>query len=306
MLFFDHDQTIEPVTPDQIRTSQAFGPGTVSCIHRLTIGVVGASGTGGWVIEQLGRLGAHLVVVDHDRVENKNLNRIVESVLKDAEECRPKAHVFSERIPLFGTNSTVEPYVASVLDRAVADRLAECDVIFGCVDSLEGRDVLNRIATFYTIPYFDVGVLLRADGHGSVETVCGSIHYLLPGGSSLLSRGVYTPEDLAAETLKRTNPDQYESRRKEGYIRGARTDSPAVISVNGFIASAAVNEFLARIHQFRLELNEGQRWQQFDLANSSWTHPPDGGPCPLLAKGAGRGDLIPFLNCTLITDERHV
>ncbi|HWB58682.1 MAG TPA: ThiF family adenylyltransferase, partial [Chthoniobacteraceae bacterium] len=305
ILFFDHDQRLEEVTEDQLRTAQAFGPGTVSRIRRLTIGVVGASGTGGWVIEQLARLGARLVLVDHDRVERKNLNRIVETVLKDAESGRPKVEVFAERAPGFGTHSTVEPYIASALDREVADRLAECDVIFGCVDSLEGRDVLNRIATFYTIPFFDVGVLLRADGKGGVNTICGSVHYLVPGGSSLLSRGVYTPEDLAAETLKRTDPEQYEAQRKEGYIRGVRTESPAVISINGLIASAAVNEFLARIHRFRLEQNCGQRWQLFDLINCAWTHPSDGRPCPLLAKRAGRGDLVPFLDCNLVTEARY-
>jgi len=307
ILFFDHDETLEKVTADQVRTAQAFGPSTVSSLRRLTVGVVGASGTGGWVIEQLGRLGVgRLVLVDHDCVERKNLNRIVETVSTDAEIGRPKVEVFSERVPLFGTYCTVEGRVATVLNRNVAERLAECDVLFGCVDSLDGRDVLNRIATFYTLPLFDVGVLLRADGQGSVETVCGSVHYLLPGGSSLLSRGVYDPETLRAETVRRTNPAQYEELRKEGYIRGVPTDSPAVISINGFVASAAVNEFLARIHQFRLELNTGQRWQLFDLVNCSWTHPPDGSPCPLLGNRAGRGDLVPFLDCNLVEESHHV
>ena len=307
ILFFDHDQKPEEVSADQLRTAQAFGAGTTTRFRHLTFGVLGSSGTGSWVIEQLGRIGSgRLIPVDPDRVENKNLNRIIETVSTDADAQRYKVHVFAERVPNFGTHCIVEPYADSVLNREIANRLAECDVLFGCVDSLEGRDVLNRIATFYTIPYFDLGVLLRADGKGGVETVCGSVHYLLPDGSSLLSRGVYTPEDLAAETLKRTNPEQYEALRKEGYIRGVRENSPAVISINGFIASAAVNEFLARIHQFRLELNSDQRWQLFDLVNCSWTHPPDGGPCPLLAKRAGRGDLLPFLDCNLIAEKTGV
>lgn len=307
ILFFDHDQETVEISSDQLRTTQAFGSGTTLLFQRITIGVVGSSGTGSWVIEQLGRLGiAQLILVDPDWVETKNLNRIVETVSKDADEKRYKVHVFEERVSRFGTRCAVEPHTITVLNRDVANRLAECDVIFGCVDSLEGRDVLNRIATFYTIPFFDMGVLLRADGKGSVETVCGSVHYLLPDGSSLLSRGVYSSEDLAAETMKRTNPEQYEAQRKEGYIRGIRENSPAVISINGFIASAAVNEFLARVHQFRRELNSGQRWQSFDLVNCSWTHRPDSEPCPLLAKQAGRGDLVPFLNCNLMAEECDV
>ena len=44
----------------------------------MSIAVVGCSGTGSPVIEQLARLGVgRLVLVDPDRVEEKNLNRIV-------------------------------------------------------------------------------------------------------------------------------------------------------------------------------------------------------------------------------------
>jgi hypothetical protein len=305
--FFDHDLQEVEVPVDQVRTAQAFGHGTVSLLQRLTVGVAGNSGTGSWVIEQLGRLGVgRLVLVDPDRVEHKNLNRIVETCVRDAENKRLKVDVFADCVPRFGTACTVEACAGSVLEKEIANRLAECDVIFGCVDSLEGRDILNRIATFYTIPFFDIGVLLQADGLGGVETVCGSVHYLLPGGSSLLSRGVYTGEALVAESTKRTDPALYEERLKEGYLRGVRENSPAVISINGFIASAGVNEFLARIHQFRLESNSDQRWQQFDLVNCCWVHPTEGQPCPLLAKHAGRGDIVPFLNCNLVLEGTHV
>ena len=307
ILFFDQGREVIEVSADQARTAQAFGAGTVSLLRRLTVGVVGCSGTGSWVVEQLGRLGVgRLILVDPDRVEHKNLNRIIETGITDAEEERSKVEIFAERVPKFGTGCVVEAHAGSVLEREIANRLAECDVLFGCVDSLEGRDVLNRIATFYTIPFIDVGVLLRADGRGGVETVCGSVHYLLPGGSSLLSRGVYTGEALVAESTKRTDPALYEERRKEGYLRGVRENSPAVVSVNGFIASAGVNEFLARLHHFRLEPNSDLRWQQFDLVNCCWTHPVQEGPCPLLAKHVGRGDMDLFLNCFLVVEATHV
>ncbi|MGZ3387313.1 MAG: ThiF family adenylyltransferase, partial [Isosphaeraceae bacterium] len=83
---------------------------------------------------------------------------------------------------------------------------------FGCMDGAEGRNLLNRLATFYCLPYFDVGVRLEADGHGGVSQVCGSVHYLQPGGSSLLSRGVIAAEDIEAEALRRTDPAEYERR----------------------------------------------------------------------------------------------
>ena len=44
--------------------------------------------------------------------------------------------------------------------------VAGCDVVFGCMDSIDGRHLLNKLATFYVIPYFDPSVKLEADGTG--------------------------------------------------------------------------------------------------------------------------------------------
>src|SRR5204862_3223323 len=114
-----------------------------------------------------------------------------------------------------------------------------------------------------------LGVHLEADGQGGVSTVCGSVHYLLPGGSSLLSRRVYTPADLRAAALGRTNPDQFQAEQEEGYIKRARVASPAVVSVNGLCATLAINNLLARLHPFRNDPNYDIRWQTFDLVNTA-------------------------------------
>ena len=200
----------------------------------------------------------------------------------------------------YGTGTRVQAIPDSALTASAKAALAECDVVFGCTDSIEGRDLLNRVAAFYSIPYFDLGIQLRADGLGSVDTVCGSVHFLTPDGSSLLSRGVYTPEMLGAEALHRTDPERYAGELKEGYVRGVEFGAPAVISVNGFCATMATNELLARLHPFRDAPNSKYRWQQFDVVNSYWQPRDTGGPCRLLAQWAGRGDMIPLLNCNLI------
>lgn len=48
--------------------------------------------------------------------------------------------------------------------------VAECDVIFGCVDTAEGRNLANRIAAYYLLPYIDVGVSLAANGVGGISS----------------------------------------------------------------------------------------------------------------------------------------
>src|ERR1017187_929930 len=73
------------------RHAQLFGSGTTRRLRELSVAVVGCSGTGSPVIEQLARLGVgRLVIVDPDRVEEKNLNRILNATREDAYLKRPK------------------------------------------------------------------------------------------------------------------------------------------------------------------------------------------------------------------------
>jgi hypothetical protein len=281
----------------QMRTAQAFGEKTVRLLASHSIGVVGCSGTGSWVIEQLNRLGVgRLVEVDPDLMELKNLNRIINSRRADADAARPKVETIAEAVRATGLVQDVVPMQKSCFAPDAIKELASCDILFGCMDTHDGRDLLNRLATFYCIPLFDLGVHLEADGHGSVSAVCGSVHYLLPGGSSLLSRGVYTPSDIRAAALRRTNPDQFQAEQEEGYIKRARVSSPAVVSVNGLCATLAMNNLLARLHPFRSDPNAEIRWQTFDLVNTAFTTNDDGPPCKALLKYVGRGDMDPPLD----------
>ncbi|MFX8972762.1 ThiF family adenylyltransferase, partial [Acinetobacter baumannii] len=83
---------------------------------------------------------------------------------EDVEAKRSKVQVLSKLIHSLGFGQSVEGHVANLDDADAVRAISCCDVIFGCVDSAEGRNLMNRIAAFYTLPYFDVGVGLVADG----------------------------------------------------------------------------------------------------------------------------------------------
>jgi len=239
--------------------------------------VVGCSGTGSWVVEMLARLGVgRIVLVDPDCMERKNLNRIVNSRKADVDCKRAKVDVLADAIGALGLGTVVETYRSDLAKPDVVKALANCDFLFGCMDSADGRDLLNRIATYYSLPYIDVGVRLDANGNGGIEQICCAIHYLLPGGSSLLSRGVITSEQVQAQAVYWTNPEQYAALEKEGYIKGIAIDRPAVVSINGFAATHAVNEMLARLHPFRRDSGEDFRYQVFSLSDGAWLKLPDG------------------------------
>ena len=286
------------VVPEHARrVAQSFGAGTYERLRRLRIAVVGCSGTGSVVIDQLSRnCVGELVLVDPDRVEDKNLNRIVNSRRSDADKGRFKVDVLADAIEALDFGTSVERYPVCLFSPEALHAVASCDIVFGCMDSVDGRHLLNRLATFYQVGYLDLGVKLEADGQGGVDQVCGTVHYLKPGGSSLLSRNVYTLEQVRAAGLYRADPAAYRDLRERGYIKGVPEDRPAVIQLNSLIASFAVNELLARLHPYRLDPNEDYAVHRVSLSHGIYEHAGDGDPCPLLARHVGRGDVGPPLD----------
>lgn len=285
------------------RVAQTFGQGTYDVLANLRIGVVGCSGTGSPVVEQLSRncVGS-LVLVDPDHIEHKNLNRIYNSTEQDAISGTAKVDVLRRAVSSMGLGTQVETFTETLFSRSVVKSLSTCDVIFGCMDSVDGRFVLNKIASFYMIPYFDLGVRIDSDGKGGVDQVCGSVHYLKPGGSSLLSRNLFTMEQVRVAGLMRTDPNEYRKLLSEGYIRGVQEDRPAVIQLNSLIASYAVNELLARLHPYRVDPNGDFAIVRVSLSHAIYDHEPDELPCRIIGRHIGRGDIEPLLDMAELSE----
>lgn len=251
----------------QLRTKQAFGEGTTSILKNVTIGVAGCSGTGSIVAELLNRLGVgHIVLIDPDKVEFKNVNRILNSTTDHAKSEAYKVDILKEAFEKTGTCVKVTAIPDGLHSLKAYFAMAACDIVFGCMDTVDGRHLLNRIATYFCSAFFDIGIRLDADGKGGINEVMGRIDYIQPGLSSLLTRERYTLDQLKAADLARTDPEEHKKQLKEGYIKSANIDSPAVISVNMIFSSQAVTEFLARLHPFKDRGNENYASISFSLS----------------------------------------
>ena len=221
----------------------AFDEGTIQQMQRMSFAVIGASGTGSPTVEQLVRLGAGvIVIVDDDHVEERNINRILHSTMIDAEQRRPKVEVLSDAAERIGLDTRIVSLNKSLWDPEVIRTVAQCDVVFGCMDTVDGRYLLNRLATQYLIPYFDIGVRLEAARTGTrkgrITEACGTIHYLQPGRSSLMSRKLFTMKEVSNASIERQDPHAHERLVKDGYIKGIAGHRPAVISVNMLASSS--------------------------------------------------------------------
>ena len=305
-------EKIESVSPDEdsedappeeaLRNIQAFGEGTYNTFKRLRIGVVGCSGTGCHVIEQLMRLQVgELVLVDPDKIEAKNLNRLVGTGKNDIG--KSKVHFYKNYIERkrLGVHVMAFPFNLFQSDEA-RKSLSTCDILFGCVDSASGRMLMNTISTFYLIPYFDMGVALEADGVGGVSYVGAQIDYLIPGRSSLMSRNIVKQSDIDAELKKLFDPAGYEQLKKEHYIKNILVDRPAVISVNGLIAYYAVMGLIDRLVCYRIEPSYGNVTMLLHTDCNLLQAEDSFARDEYLAKYKGRGDCKPYLNMPYLSE----
>jgi hypothetical protein len=309
LLFWYHDKGNVDVPSFAASHAQAFDEGTIERLQRLSIAVIGCSGTGGPVIEQLMRLGVgELVIADDDHMEERNINRIPNSTMDDVAKARPKVEVQADAIRRTGLGTKVIDVNKNLWNPDTIRAVAQCDVVFGCMDTVDGRFLLNTLATYYNLAYFDAGVKLDAfpfgPKKGKIREICGTINYVQPGRSSLMSRGLFTMEQVAAAGLERNDPAAYEQQVRDGYIAGVAVNRPAVISVNMFAASLAVNEFLARLHPFREETNDNYASVIFSLASMEFIIETEEDICALLAGKVGVGDTTPLLGLMELAERK--
>ncbi len=296
--------------PDFVAShAQAFDDGTIERFRRLSFAVIGASGTGSPTIEQLMRLGAGVIVsVDDDHMEERNVNRILNSTMEDVKQGRAKVDVLADAVERTGLGTQVIRVKKNLWYPDVVREVAQSDIIFGCMDTVDGRYLLNAIASYYSIPYFDIGVRLDAvkspTGNARIREVCGTVNYLRPGRSSLVSRGLFSMSDVAAAGLRRHDPKAHDRQVEDGYIRGVAAHRPAVISVNMFASGLAVTELLARLHPFREEPNTAYATVTFSLASMEFFYEAEEGICDILGSKVGFGDTTPLLGLMELAKRR--
>jgi len=307
-LMFWHAGERADETPDFAAShAQAFGEGTFERLRRLSVAVIGCSGTGSPVIEQLARLGVgELVMIDDDKLEARNINRILNATMEDVRAGRLKVDVLADAVRRMETGTRVVPLPLNLWTPEAVRAVAQCDLVFGCMDTIDGRFLLNTIAAHYQLPYIDLGVRIAAvpDGpeKGKIRAVCGSVHYLKPGGSSLISRGLFTMEGVRAAGLARTDPAAHAQQLREGYVSGAAVHRPAVITVNMLLASIGVNELLARLHPYRDEANHAYDHIQVNLCDMEILPASKPEPCPIFKGDVGKGDVRPLLDLPELSD----
>jgi molybdopterin-synthase adenylyltransferase len=207
-------------------------------LSRLRVAVVGAGGTGSHTITQLAYLGVRdLLIIDRDELDDTSLNRVVTATPADI--CTNKSILGRRAAKSIAPHCHVDALPYDLRDPRSLDALKGADVIFGCVDNDGARLILNELAVAYSIPYFDLGVGIDAPA-SLLDEIGGRFAAIVPSGPCLFCMDEIDRVEARYHLASRAE-QQYA--RDNGYITGVDIPAPSVVSLNGTIASIAVNEF---------------------------------------------------------------
>jgi len=254
--------SITNVGATAVASGMPFGSQMTDSFANQTACVIGVSGTGSLVAELLARKGiGHLILIDFDVIERKNLNRIVNSTVVDAHAKLSKTRMMAEAVARYAPKTKVTIIDMPVDERDAIIAASSANILFSCVDSMGGRGIAELISRCCLIPLIDLGVTIPtrrdSDGYPHVADVCGRIDYVRPDGPNLTDRGVVTAEGLRREYLLENAPDAAKREIDAGYIKGVHEEAPSVMALNMRAASDAVLEWIERLYPYRLDGNEG-------------------------------------------------
>jgi hypothetical protein len=189
-------------------------------LSALRVAIVGLGGGGSHIVQQLAHIGVGaFVLIDADRIESSNLNRLIGGTVADVRARRWKTSISARLIR--AVNPTATALVVRQKWQFAAEVLRDCDIIFGCVDSFGERRQLEEAARRYLIPYVDIGMDVLSSETGF--HIVGQVALSMPGRACLRCMGIVRETDLAEEALR----------------YGAAGGKPQVVWPNGVLASAA-------------------------------------------------------------------
>jgi molybdopterin/thiamine biosynthesis adenylyltransferase len=281
--------TSKPISVD--RHVRAFGRAGQERMSRAHIGIIGLGGIGSGLAIGLARLGVGtFTLVDPDRVEAHNINRVFGMSTGDADRRLRKTRLVSRELRRINESVNCRTYSRTVLHRSVWTGLLDCDLIVTSTDNHMSRMFLNTLSEQYLIPQISVGSLIETEDE-KVRSACGHVRVLMPGKHRpcLLCSQIINPTEVYYE--RASDATRQEAARR-GYISNFDEPAPAVVHLNGTLIHLA----LAEIHNIFCGFKELEPYLFYDLLDQEILHikeePTECAVCSPSGGYFGRGDLV--------------
>ncbi len=225
---------------------QSFlGPRAQEVLACTRITIVGLGGGGSHIAQQLAHVGVgEIRLLDPDKIEPSNLNRLVGGTDLDVEEKRAKVEIAHRTIK--GVRPWAQAPSAQKKWQEADHLLRDSHVVFGCLDGYQQRDYLEAAARRFCIPYIDIGMDVTQVG-ADTFAVAGQMIMTRPDGPCMRCLGFITDERVTAE----------ENRYGDAGV------NPQVVWTNGTLASLAVGAFMKLITPW-FDVSESYTWLELD------------------------------------------
>ncbi len=258
--------------PDLMFARQTiFGETAQQQLGQLTVALVGCGGIGSIVAETLGRLGVkNWILVDPDRLEGVNLNRMPAATIQMVEEGWYKVdyidHLIHQIYPREASVRAIPHALAQPPGTGIANAasdIATADLIVVATDNHSSRQIAQEIALKYLRPLVCLGTHIDVKPDGTPRMYARVTVPPLGGGWCLMCGNIINLQRAALESAP-VEIDRLVT--TAGYLEGV--NDPAVFWLNGICASTGVGVIHGIVSGF-VNVDAGIDWI-YEFPSSDW------------------------------------
>ena len=220
-------------------------------LRATTVALVGIGGLGTHVVQQLALLGVGgMVLIDDEELDDSNRNRYVGVWHDDPIPGTLKTFVGRRLVHLIDPSINVKEVPKSFKSRSAFDVVAEADWVFTCVDNDGCRLLVNEVCSAHGKPLIDLATEVVPEEENDNTVRYGGRVCVCTGDSCLCCLQVIdsaaAAEELEDDAARQDRGATYGVDRS---VLGA--SGPAVVSLNGVVASLGVTEFMVAVTSLR-------------------------------------------------------
>lgn len=230
----------------QARTISAWGERLHRDITRLRVLVVGVGSVGLDIVQRLAATGIlEIGVMDFDRIETLNRDRMIGATRRDARLRRRKVDIAARlaRQAATAETFTVMRHHDSICSPTGISDALDYDIIFSCVDRPWPRAVLNTLAYADLIPVIDGGIAIDTLATGGMRGATRRAQTATPGVPCLACAGQIEMGDVALEMSGDLDDPEYIRRAGRDPVSGR----PNVAALCAGVSSSQLEQFVSLV-----------------------------------------------------------
>lgn len=263
------NQLVEHYTDLMFARQKVFGETNQKHLNQIKVALIGCGGIGSIFAELLSRLGVkNWVLIDPDRLETLNLNRMPAATQEMVEQRWHKVHYVKHLIKqVYCTGSTVKTIPNTIQnitqDKSAIQEIATSDLIVVATDNHLSRKVAQELALQYMRPLVCLGTHIDVKPDNTPRMFCRVTIPPLGGDWCLMCGNIISLQRAALESAP---IEINQMAASAGYLEGV--NDPAVFWLNSICASTGVGAIHGMVSGF-LNVDAGIDWI-YEFPSCTW------------------------------------